>query len=201
MWSNIKRRGILLVLSAPSGAGKTTLLESLKRVEKFVFSISCTTRPARPGEQDGIHYYFISEDEFDQKIQKGEFLEYATVHHYRYGTLLQPVMEALARGEDMLLDIDIVGAASLRASGFSEVRESLVDVFLFPPSLEELRRRLIQRGTEPVTEIEERIERAVKEAQHWREFRYVIPPLSPEEMLSAVRAILQAERFRASRYF
>lgn len=200
MWNNLQRHGVLLVLSAPSGAGKTTLLEALKKTESFVFSISCTTRPPRPGEQHGVHYYFLSEQEFDQKVQNGEFLEHAVVHNHRYGTLLQPVLETLARGNDMLLDIDIVGAASLRACPYPEIRNALADVFLLPPPTDELRRRLLQRGTESPSEIEERILSAAEEARHWREFRYAIPPLSPDETLRAARAILQAERLRTARY-
>src|SRR2546430_7402771 len=114
--SRFTRNGILFVLSAPSGAGKTTLVDALREMSEFVYSVSCTTRPARAGELDGEHYRFLSEEEFRARAKAGEFLEYATVHGHEYGTLLKPIVENLVNGRDVLIDIDTQGAANIRNS-------------------------------------------------------------------------------------
>src|SRR5947199_9167325 len=134
--SRFSRYGILFVLSAPSGAGKTTLVDALRETSEFVYSVSCTTRPARAGEVDGEDYRFLSEEEFNARARGGELLEHANVHGHQYGTLLKPIVENLANGRDVLIDIDTQGAANIRNSKDQIVRESLADVFLMPPDVD-----------------------------------------------------------------
>src|SRR6202158_938068 len=128
--SRFSRYGILFVLSAPSGAGKTTLVDALRKTSEFVYSVSCTTRPARAGEVEGEDYRFLAETEFNARAKVGEFLEHATVHGHRYGTLLKPIAENLTNGRDVLIDIDTQGAANIRNSKDEFIREALADIFL-----------------------------------------------------------------------
>src|SRR5205823_7260766 len=136
------RTGILFVVSAPSGAGKTTLCDALRQTPDFVYSVSCTTRPPRSGEIDGEDYRFLSKDDFLARVKAGEFLEHAKVHEHYYGTPRQPLIDNLKNGVDVLIDIDTQGAAAIRNCGDSFVHDALADVFIMPPNLEELRRRL-----------------------------------------------------------
>src|SRR4051795_11676535 len=177
------RTGILFVLSAPSGAGKTTLCNALRQTPDFVYSVSCTTRPQRAGEIEGEDYFFISEPEFLAKVEAREFLEYARVHEHYYGTLRQPICGNLASGVDVLIDIDTQGASSIRNYDDAFVREALCDVFIMPPDLEELRRRLVKRATDTDDEIELRLTNAAREMEFWREYRYTIISKSMEEDL------------------
>jgi guanylate kinase len=193
------RHGILFVVAAPSGAGKTTLCEALRQTPDFIYSVSCTTRPPRPGEIDGEDYYFISEEEFRRRIDAGEFLEYANVHGNYYGTLRSTVIQHLTDGIDVLIDIDIQGVAKIRAFPDTYIQEAIADVFIMPPSLEELRRRLTKRGTETPSQIEIRLTNAAREMKSWREFRYTIISGSTEEDLLKFRAIMRAERYLSRR--
>src|SRR5690349_21649959 len=122
------RTGILFVLSAPSGAGKTTLVDALRKTSEFIYSVSCTARPARAGEVEGEDYRFLSEEEFQARAKADEFLEHATVHGHRYGTLLKPIVENLMNGRDVLIDIDTQGAANIRSSKDEFVRQALADI-------------------------------------------------------------------------
>src|SRR5450631_458378 len=140
------RQGIRFVLSAPSGAGKSTLRENLRPKGDFIYSVSCTTRAPRPGEVDGEDYRFLTADDFAARLALGQFLEHAQVHGHFYGTLRESVLERLRTGVDVLLDIDVKGAEKVRASDDPIIREALADVFIVPPSLAELRRRLQKRG-------------------------------------------------------
>src|SRR6267378_6867680 len=140
--NKFSRYGILFVVSAPSGAGKTTLCDALRQTPDFVYSVSCTTRPPRAGEIDGEDYRFLSEDDFLARVRAGEFLEHAKVHEHYYGTLRQPLVRNLQNGVDVLIDVDIQGAAAIRASDDQTIRQTLCDVFIMPPNLDELRRRL-----------------------------------------------------------
>lgn len=194
---SFRRRGILFIVSAPSGAGKSTLLNALRPTADFLYSVSCTTRPPRPGEISGDDYHFISNEEFETRITAGEFLEYASVHGNYYGTLLAPVLRTLADGVDVLIDIDTQGAASIRKN--SAIHEAIADVFIMPPSLEELHRRLIKRGTESPEQIETRLLNADAEMQSWRDYRYTIITGSVEEDLQKFRAIIRAERYLSKR--
>ena len=196
-----RRRGILFVVSAPSGAGKSTLCAGLRRTPDFVYSISCTTRAPRPGEVDGEDYHFLAAEDFLQRRSKGEFLEHAEVHGNFYGTLRQPVIERMEAGTDVLIDIDIQGAAQIRACEDPMIRESLADVFILPPSLDELRHRLEKRGTETTEQIDLRIRNAAREMEHWKCYRYTILSGATEEDLQRFRSIMQAERALSRRIF
>ena len=195
----IPRRGILFVVSAPSGAGKTTLCNNLRTDEGFVYSVSCTTRSPRPGEIDGEDYHFLSKDEFARRIAAGEFLEYANVHGHSYGTLRADVLDQLIQGIDVLLDIDIQGAAAIRACTDPQIIDALADVFIMPPSLDELHHRLLKRATETAEQIEIRMQNAAREMKSWRLYRYSIISGSMEEDLQKFRAIMRAERYLSRR--
>src|SRR5437867_1169076 len=189
------RCGILFVISAPSGAGKTTLVDALRQTSQFVYSVSCTTRAPRTGEIDGEDYRFLSDEDFRAKIDAGEFLEHAKVHDHHYGTLLAPVLANLQDGRDVLIDIDTQGAASIRNCGDAFVRDALADIFIMPPDLDELRRRLTKRGTETPEQIELRLVTARHEMQLWRDYRYTVISRTVEEDLEKFRNIVAAERY------
>jgi guanylate kinase len=193
------RRGILFVLSAPSGGGKSTLLNLLKPTRDFVYATSCTTRAPRPGEVDGRDYFFITPEDFEQRMLVGDFLEHARVHEHRYGTLRETVMKHLVAVDDVLIDVDVQGAAAIRHNADAQLKSSLVDVFLMPSSLQELRRRLLKRGTEDPATLELRLRNAVTEMAEWQSYRYTMLSGSPEEDLARFRAIMLAERMRSHR--
>ena len=193
------RYGILFVVSAPSGAGKTTLCDALRQTPDFVYSVSCTTREPRAGEIEGEDYHFISEKEFLARAGAEEFLEHARVHGKYYGTLRDPVVSNLRQGGDVLIDIDTQGAASIRQFNDPFVRQALADVFIMPPDLEELRRRLTKRGTETEAQIELRLQTAAREMELWRDYRYTIISRSMEEDLQKFRQIMGAERILSRR--
>lgn len=199
MNKEFSRYGILFVVSAPSGAGKSTLCDALRQTPDFVYSVSCTTRAPRAGEIDGENYHFLSEAEFLTRITAGEFLEHANVHGKYYGTLRQPVLSNLKKGVDVLIDIDTQGAASIRQFDDPFVRQALADVFIMPPDLDELRRRLTKRGTESAEQIDARLQTAAREMEHWRDYRYTIISRSMEEDLLKFRHIMGAERYLSSR--
>ena len=158
-------------------------------------------RPAhrRSGEVEGEDYQFLSKDEFDRRVAAGEFLEYAEVHGSKYGTLQAPVTENLRNGIDVLIDIDTKGAATIRASGDPFILDALVDVFIMPPNLEELRRRLMKRGTETEEQIATRLQNAAAEMERWREYKYTIISGSMEEDIEKFRAVMRAERYQSRR--
>jgi len=193
------RYGILFVVSAPSGAGKTTLCDALRQTPDFVYSVSCTTRPPRAGEIEGEDYQFISENDFLTRVKAGEFLEHAKVHEHYYGTLRQPVVDNLKNGIDVLIDIDIQGADAIRNCGDKFIASALSDVFIMPPDLAELRRRLTKRGTETAAQIESRLQTASREMELWRDYRYTIISRSMEEDLQKFRQIMGAERILSRR--
>ena len=199
MSNKFSRYGILFVVSAPSGAGKTTLCDALRQTPDFVYSVSCTTRPPRSGEIDGEDYRFLSKDDFLAQMKAGEFLEHAKVHEHYYGTLRQPLIDNLKKGVDVLIDIDTQGAAAIRNCGDPFVRDALTDVFIMPPNLEELQRRLTKRGTETVQQIEARLKTAAREMKLWRDYRYTIISKSMEEDLQKFRQIMGAERILSRR--
>jgi len=193
------RYGILFVISAPSGAGKTTLVEALRQTPEFVYSVSCTTRPPRMGEIEGEDYRFLSEADFLARVNAGEFLEHAQVHGHRYGTLREPIIINLKKGVDILIDIDTQGTSALRNCDDGFIRQAIVDVFIMPPNLDELRRRLAKRGTETPEQIETRLEQAAREMKLWREYRYTIISQSIEADLQKFRHIIGAERYLSRR--
>jgi guanylate kinase len=194
------RTGILFVISAPSGAGKTTLCTALRQKPDFVYSVSCTTRAPRPGEIEGEDYHFISHQEFAAQKETDAFLEQAEVHGHCYGTLRGPVLEYLQRGIDVLIDIDTQGAAAIRSHPDPLIQAALADVFIMPPDLAELRRRLERRGTEKSQEIETRLANAAREMECWRDYRYTIISGSMEENIEKFRAVMRAERYLSRRF-
>jgi len=197
--NKIQRSGILFVLSAPSGAGKTTLTTALRQKPDFVYAVSCTTRPPRPGETDGEDYFFLTQEDFTARIRAGDFLEYAEVHGRFYGTLKSTVLDNLSKGIDVLIDIDTTGAASIRSCGDPVIAGALADVFIMPPGLEELARRLRRRGTESEEQIATRLRNAASEMQHWRKYRYTLISGSMEEDIEKFRAVMRAERYLSRR--
>jgi guanylate kinase len=193
------RHGILFVVSAPSGAGKTTLVERIRRTPNLFYSVSCTTRAPRASEIDDQDYQFLSDADFRKRVEKGDFLEHAHVHGDHYGTLREPVVTNLKSGKDVLIDIDTQGAAVIRNCGDPVIRDALADVFIMPPDLEELRKRLLKRGTETAEQIDSRLATAAREMEHWRDYRYTIISGSVEEDLQRFRQIMEAESYLSRR--
>jgi guanylate kinase len=192
----IARRGLMLVLSSPSGAGKTTLSRALLDADpNVVLSVSVTTRPPRPGEVDGRDYQFIDGRQFDAMIGDGELLEWARVFDYDYGTPRRPVEAALAQGRDVLFDIDWQGTQQLR----EKARSDLVSIFVLPPSVEELERRLRSRAQDADDVIRGRMRKAAGELSHWAEYDYVVLNSNFEQAFTEVTSILAAERLRRER--
>jgi guanylate kinase len=193
---DVERRGLMLVLSSPSGAGKTTISRMLlEREENLSLSVSVTTRPMRPGEVDGVDYYFIDPTEFNLMLNRQELLEHAKVFDHYYGTPQGPVEEALSAGRDVLFDIDWQGEQQLKQSA----RDDLASVFILPPSTEELARRLRARAQDPEEVVEARMAKAPDEISHWPEYDYIIINYEIEESVRRVQAILSAERSKRER--
>jgi guanylate kinase len=191
----VDRRGMMFVLSSPSGAGKSTLSRMLLADPKVELSISVTTRPQRPGEEDGRHYHFIDKARFDAMVRNEELLEWAKVFDNFYGTPRQPVERALASGRDVLFDVDWQGTQQLRKRAAGDV----VSVFLLPPSGPELERRLHTRAQDSEGVIRSRMARASDEMSHWHEYDYVVVNSNLEQTIAEVRAILAAERLKRER--
>lgn len=191
-----KRLGLLIVVSGPSGSGKTTLCRKAADAGEAIFSVSCTTRAPRPGEVNGKDYFFVSESEFQEKIKAGELFEYAEVHGRWYGTLKSFVLDNLKRGVDVFLDIDVQGAAQVRAHDDAILKRCHLDIFILPPSVEELRSRLAGRGTEDAATFELRMTNAIAEMEHWPKYDYTLVSSTREEDEARFRAILKAERMR-----
>lgn len=192
------RRGLMLVLSSPSGAGKTTISRRLLGIDQnLMMSVSATTRPRRPGESDGHDYYFVDDARFDAMIAAGDFLEWAWVldRTHRYGTPAAPVEEALAEGRDVLFDIDWQGTQQLH----EKKRDDLVRVFILPPSMRELERRLRYRAQDSDDVIARRMAKAADEITHWSEYDYVLVNENIETCLSKVVTLLAAERLKRER--
>jgi guanylate kinase len=191
----IRRRGTLFVVSAPSGAGKTTLCREMRlRLLDLAYSVSVTTRAPRPGEIDGVDFRFVTEPEFREMLARGEFAEWATVHGSLYGTRARVLDEALAAGNDVLLDIDTQGAAQLRAR-YPEA----VLVFIVAPSMQELEQRLRERRSDQEPEIARRLARARGEIGLWRRYDYLIVNRDLKEAMEQLASIIQAERCRTAR--
>jgi guanylate kinase len=194
----IKRRGIMLVLSSPSGAGKTTLTRTVLDHEnredpgKLELSISVTTRKRRGSEVDGVHYHFASKRHFEAMRDGGELLEWAEVHGNYYGTPREPVERALSDGRDVLFDIDWQGAQQLK----EKMREDVISVFVLPPSAAELKSRLERRAEDSTTIITQRLRNAAEEILHWREYDYVLVNRDLDKSFARLRAILTAERLK-----
>lgn len=194
--SGTARRGVMFVLSSPSGAGKTTLTRRLIAGENgaAILSVSATTRPPRPGERDGVDYHFLTQSAFDQQVSEGAFLEWAHVFGNCYGTPRATVERLLEGGSDVVFDVDWQGARALAAAASSDV----VRIFILPPSVEELERRLRTRGEDSAV-IERRMQRARDEISHWSEYDYVLVNDDIDRCYADVCAILTAERLKRTR--
>jgi len=193
---NIQRRGLMLVLSSPSGAGKTTLSRKLLDSDGSVtMSVSATTRAPRSGEEEGKDYFFVSPSMFAQMAEGGAFLEHALVFGHQYGTPKEQVMLALARGRDVLFDIDWQGTQQLR----QQAGDDLVSIFVLPPSHEELERRLRARAQDAEDVVQARMAKANNEISHWAEYDYVVINDDLGSALAKVRTILDAERMKRGR--
>ncbi|HYI65240.1 MAG TPA: guanylate kinase [Allosphingosinicella sp.] len=193
--SAFQRRGLLYVLSSPSGAGKSTIARMLMESDDGVaMSVSATTRPIRPGEVEGRDYHFVADADFDAMVAGDQFLEWAHVFGHRYGTLKSEVMKVIEGGRDVLLDIDWQGTQQLK-----QVDPDIVRVFVLPPSMRELERRLRNRRTDSDSVIARRMERAAGEISHWAEYDYVLINNDAEKCCELVHNILKAERLKATR--
>lgn len=191
------KKTTLFVVSAPSGCGKTTLLEIVcARVPRLKFSISSTTRPPRPGEVHGVHYFFISQEEFFRKVEKGEFLEWAKVHDYYYGTDATNLKKWLDEGYDVILDIDVQGARQVKCLG-----SDVVTIFILPPSWEELERRLRERRTESPDAIALRMTTARSEVAEAFWFDHLVVNDDVNKAASKIMAIIESARSRTSRSY
>ena len=192
----LKRRGLMFVLSSPSGAGKTTISRMLLGAdEQIKLSVSVTTRPPRPGEIDGVHYHFVDDAQFDRLVEEDDFYEWAHVFGHRYGTPKGHIRGALKEGQDFLFDIDWQGTQQL----YQKDRQDVVSVFILPPSLEELQRRLVDRGQDSADLIAGRMHRARGEISHWAEYEYVVINDDVDTCFNKVREILHAERMERTR--
>lgn len=193
---DLPRRGLMLVLSSPSGAGKTTLTRRLLTADKSIkLSISVTTRPPRPAEEEGVHYYFRSTEEFGIMVNRGELLEHAKVFGHYYGTPRAPVEQALESGVDVVFDVDWQGTQQLK----QKAHDDLASIFVLPPSMRALEQRLRARGQDGSQVIAERMARAADEISHWAEYDYIIVNEDIDRAEEEVRAILQAERLKRHR--
>ena len=193
---------VLLLISAPSGGGKTTVCQQLlASVPGLERAITCTTRPPRPGERDGVDYHFLTPAAFERQMAEGAFLEQAQVYGHRYGTLKCEVLERLHQAQDVLLNVDVQGAASIRAlaQADAELGAALVTVFLTPASVDVLAERLARRGQDPPDVVARRLAQAREEIAAWREFDYLVVSSTVAEDLRRVRSILEVEKLRTRR--
>lgn len=190
---------MLLVVSGPSGSGKTTLCRRLADAGEARYSISCTTRSPRPGEKNGQDYHFLSRDEFERRLAAGDFLEHAEVHGNLYGSLKSEVLSHLEEGRDVVMDIDVQGAAQVRQCDDPGIRRAVVDLFVMPPSGEELHTRLAGRGTDSAEIIALRMANALEEMRHWTDYSHVLHSSTREQDYARIHALVTAERMRVSR--
>jgi len=193
---------LLVLISAPSGAGKTTLCQQLLAARpQMTRAVTCTTREPRPGEKDGVDYYFLDAGSFLKRVQAGNFLEHATVYGNSYGTLKSEVLGKLRQGKDVLLNVDVQGAAAIRtqAAEEPELKKSLVSVFLTPLSATILEERLKRRGSDSTATIQKRLSVARQEVAQWKHFDYLLISTSIQEDLRRILAIVEAEHMRSNR--
>ncbi len=197
-----KTAPVLILISAPSGGGKTTLCNQLLAARPdMTRAITCTTRLPRPGEKDGVDYYFFSAAEFEKRVAAGEFIEHATVFGRSYGILRSELLDKLHSGRDVLLNVDVQGAATIRAAAPKEpeLKRALVSIFLTPASASVLEERLKKRASDSASEIKKRLAVARQEIAQWRHFDYLLISESVEKDLHRALAIVEAEKMRAAR--
>ncbi|MBL6931987.1 MAG: guanylate kinase [Rhodospirillales bacterium] len=193
---SLKRRGLMIVLSSPSGAGKSTISRALmERDGNLTMSVSATTRAPRPGEKEGKDYYFVDKSAFDTMVAEGKMLEHAQVFDNFYGTPKEPVEEALSQGRDVMFDVDWQGTQQLSENASKD----LVRVFILPPSMDELERRLYSRAQDSEEVVRKRMAEAASEMSHYPEYDYIVVNVDIEESVSQVSAILSAERLKTER--
>src|SRR4051794_30052523 len=193
---------LLVLISAPSGGGKTTISKRLLATRpQMTRAVTCTTRPPRPGEQDGVDYYFLDAGSFLKRVQAGNFLEHATVYGNSYGILKSEVLGKLRQGKDVVLSVDVQGAATIRqqAAEDPELKRALISVFLTPPSLVVLKERLEKRGTDSAANIQKRLGVARQEIAQWKNFDYLLISDSIPEDLRRMLAIIEGEKMRTPR--
>ncbi len=193
---------LLILISAPSGAGKTTLCDLLLAAQpQMTRAITCTTRPPRPGEKDGVDYHFFTAEEFLKRLHAGNFLEHATVYGNSYGILKSELLGKLRDGKDVLLNVDVQGAATIREQAQSEpeLKRALITIFLTPPSVAVLEQRLKKRGADAAAVIQKRLAVARQEISQWKNFDYLLISGDKPEDLRRALAIIEAEKMRSAR--
>ena len=194
---SLSEKGVLVILSSPSGAGKTSIARALVEENKnFLFSVSATTRKSRPGEVNGREYHFLTVDEFREKINDGQFLEHAKVFGNLYGTPLEPVMESINNGKDLIFDVDWQGGKQIRSSSLSKF---VISIFILPPSIKALQERLMKRAQDSSETVKDRMTKSIGEIMHWKEYDYVIVNNNFEQTLYEVKSIITSEKLRRVR--
>ena len=193
----MSKKGILVILSSPSGAGKTSIARALVEENKnFSFSVSATTRKSRPGEVNGREYHFLTVNEFEERIDNGQFLEHAKVFGNLYGTPLEPVMESINDGKDLIFDVDWQGGKQIRSSSLSKF---VISIFILPPSIKALQERLMKRAQDSSETVKDRMTKSIGEIMHWKEYDYVIVNNNFEQTLHEVKSIITSEKLRRVR--
>ena len=194
---SLSEKGVLVILSSPSGAGKTSIARALVEENKnFLFSVSATTRKSRPGEVNGREYHFLTVDEFRERINDGQFLEHAKVFGNLYGTPLEPVMESINDGKDLIFDVDWQGGKQIRSSSLSKF---VISIFILPPSIRALQERLMKRAQDSSETVKDRMTKSIGEIMHWKEYDYVIVNSNFEQTLHEVKSIITSEKLRRVR--
>ena len=193
----MSEKGVLVILSSPSGAGKTSIARALVEENKnFLFSVSATTRKSRPGEVNGREYHFLTVNEFRERINDGQFLEHAKVFGNLYGTPLEPVMESINDGKDLIFDVDWQGGKQIRSSSLSKF---VISIFILPPSIKALKERLMKRAQDSSETVKDRMTKSIGEIMHWKEYDYVIVNNNFEQTLHEVKSIITSEKLRRVR--
>ena len=194
---SLSEKGVLVILSSPSGAGKTSIARALVEENKnFLFSVSATTRKSRPGEVNGREYHFLTVNEFRERINDGQFLEHAKVFGNLYGTPLEPVMESINDGKDLIFDVDWQGGKQIRSSSLSKF---VISIFILPPSIKALQERLMKRAQDSSETVKDRMTKSIGEIMHWKEYDYVIVNSNFEQTLREVKSIITSEKLRRVR--